>query len=150
MRQINLPVGVDAASEAKNAKNGGMMLTRKGHNRGVAIMMGMGVALLFLVSACSLLNGPPKASISIADGNPYGFAPLTITFDVSGSSDPDGEIVSFTFDFGDGTDPIQGTDLSQQIEHTYTTVGSYLAKITVVDNNGKSGSIMLAIMVNPT
>ena len=125
------------------------MHTRKGHNRGAAIMMRMGVALLFLVSACSLLNAPPKASISIANGNPYGLAPLAITFDISGSSDPDGEIVSFTFDFGDGTDPVEGTDLSQPIEHTYTTAGSYRAKITVVDNNAKTGSIMLAIMVSP-
>jgi len=125
------------------------MHTRKGHNRRVAIMMGMGIGLLFFVSACALLNAPPKASITIADGSPYGSAPLTITFDISGSSDPDGEIVSFTFGFGDGTDPIQGTDLSQQIEHTYTTAGSYAAKLTVVDNNGKAGSIMLAIMVSP-
>jgi len=53
-----------------------------------------------------LFNQPPKPLIGIAEGNPYGVAPLTITFDISGSSDPDGEIVSFTFDFGDGTDPI--------------------------------------------
>jgi len=112
-------------------------------------MMGVGIGLLFFVSACALLNAPPKASISIANGNPYGLAPLAITFDISGSSDPDGEIVSFTFDFGDGTDPIQGTDLSLPIEHTYTTAGSYAAKLTVVDDNGKTGSIMLAIMPNP-
>ena len=125
------------------------MHTRKGHNRRAAIMMGVGIGLLFFVSACALLNAPPKPSISIADGNPYGVAPFTVTFDVSGSSDRDGEIVSFTFDFGDGTDPVEGTDLSQPIEHTYTTAGSYLAKLTVVDNNGKSGSIMLAIIVSP-
>ena len=125
------------------------MYTRKSHNHKLAIMMGMGVALLLLVSACALLNAPPRPSISISGGSPYGTAPLEVTFDISGSSDPDGEIVSFTFDFGDGTDTVQGTDLSQPIEHTYTVVGSYGAKLTVVDNNGKAGAITLAIMVNP-
>ena len=109
----------------------------------------MVTALLLLVSACALLNAPPKPAIGIASGNPYGPAPLAVTFDISGSSDPDGEIVSFTFDFGDGTDPIHGTDLSQAIEHTYTTAGSYRAKLTVVDNNGKTGTIMVAIQITP-
>ena len=126
------------------------MYTRKSHNHKLVVMMGMGIALLLFVSACALLNAPPKASIAIASGNPYGTAPLAVTFDISASNDPDGEIVSFTFDFGDGTDPIHGTDLSQPIEHTYTAVGSYGAKLTVVDNNGKTGAITLAIMVNPT
>ena len=124
------------------------MYTRKSHNHKLAIMMGMSVSLLLLVSACALLNAPPKPSISISGGSPYGTAPLEVTFDISASSDPDGEIVSFTFNFGDETDPVSGTDLSQPIEHTYTTAGSYGAKLTVVDNNGKTGAITLAIVVN--
>ncbi|MHA1813188.1 MAG: PKD domain-containing protein [Candidatus Thorarchaeota archaeon] len=125
------------------------MCARKRHSHRGIVLMGMGVALLLLVSGCALLNAPPKPSISISGGSPYGTAPLEVTFDISGSSDPDGEIVSFTFDFGDGADTVQGTDLSQPIEHTYSSTGSYGAKLTVVDNNGKAGSIMLAIMVNP-
>ena len=125
------------------------MRARQQDDHRTVVMVGMGVALLLLVSACALLNQPPKPSLNIASGSPYGIAPFAITFDISGSSDPDGEIVSFTFDFGDGTDPVEGTDLSQPIEHTYTTAGSYRAKVTVVDNNAKTGSIMLAIMVSP-
>jgi len=125
------------------------MRARQQDDHRTVVMVGMGVALLLLVSACALLNQPPKPSLNIASGSPYGAAPLAVTFDISGSSDPDGEIVSFTFDFGDGTDPVEGTDLSQPIEHTYTTAGSYRAKVTVVDNNAKTGSIMLAIMVSP-
>ena len=124
------------------------MCARNGHNRKHVVLIVMATGLLLLVSACTLFNAPPKASIAIADGDTYGVAPLAVTFDISGSSDPDGEIISFTFDFGDGTDPIQGTDLSQQIEHTYTTAGGYRAKLTVVDNNGKTGAMMVAIQVN--
>ncbi len=125
------------------------MCARKRHNRKVVVLMVMATGLLLLMSACALFNAPPKASITIADGNTYGVAPLAVTFDISGSNDPDGQIVSFTFDFGDGTDSIQGTDLSQPIEHTYTTAGSYRAKLTVVDNNGKTGAMMVAIQVTP-
>ena len=96
-----------------------------------------------------LFNQPPKPLIGIAEGSPYGVAPLTITFDISGSSDPDGEIVSFTFDFGDGTDPIHhGTDLSQALEHTYTTLGRYLAELTVVDNAGEERRMQTPIIVS--
>jgi PKD repeat protein len=125
------------------------MYTRKRNNYKVIIMMGMGVSLLLLVSACALLNAPPQPSINISGGSLYGIAPLEVTFDISASSDPDGEIVSFTFDFGDGSDLLQGTDLTQPIEHTYTTAATYIAKLTVTDNNGKSRAIKLAIMVNP-
>jgi len=102
-------------------------------------------------SSClaSLFNQPPKPVIGIAEGSPYGSAPLTVTFDISGSSDADGEIVSFTFDFGDGTDPIlQGTDLSLPIEHTYEHAGHYLACLTVVDNVGEERHMQTPIIVS--
>ena len=135
---------VDAANEVKN---GGIVYARERHNRKVVALIAVAVAILLLVSACALLDAPPKATIAITDGSPYGPAPLTVTFDISGSSDPDGEIVSFTFDFGDGTAPVQGTDLTQPIEHTYTTAGSYVTELIVVDDQGKSTSLKTAIMV---
>jgi len=113
----------------------------------IGILLSMGL----LVTSC--LPNPftrwPEAVIAIAEGIPYGTAPLTITFDISASSDPDGEIVSFTFDFGDGSEPLEGTDITEPIEHTYETPGSYFAKLTVKDNGGATGSVWLAIQVNP-
>jgi len=102
-------------------------------------------------SSClaSLFNQPPKPMIGITEGSLYGTAPLVVTFDISGSSDADGEIVSFTFDFGDGTDPIsQGTDLSQPIEHTYERAGQYLASLIVVDNTGEERRMQTPIIVS--
>jgi len=102
-----------------------------------------------LVTAC--LPNPftrwPEPVIAIAEGIPYGTAPLTLTFDISASSDPDGTIVSFTLDFGDGSEPLEGTDITEPIEHTYETPGGYFAKLTVKDNGGASASVMLAIGV---
>jgi serine protease len=108
----------------------------------------MVIVLWLAVTACGLFNQPPTPSIVIAEGSSYGQAPLTVTIDISASSDADGTITSFIFDFGDGTDPIEGTDLDEQLEHTYVDPGSYAAKLTVLDNGGKSSSLTLAIVVS--
>lgn len=108
------------------------------------ILMGL------LVSSClaTFFNQPPKPVIAIAEGSPYGTTPLTITFDISGSYDPDGTIISFRFDFGDGSTPIDGANLSQPIEHTYDDAGQYLASLTVTDNTGEERRIQTPIIVS--
>ena len=110
---------------------------------------GMLLLTVLLVTSClsDIFNRRPEPSIVIAEGSPYGPAPLAITFDISASSDPDGTIVSFTFDFGDGTEPLEGTDITEPLEYTYETPGSYLAKLTVTDSRGASSYMMLAIGV---
>lgn len=42
---------------------------------------------------------------------------------------------------------VEGTDITEPIEHTYETPGSYFAKLTLTDNHGATASIMVAIMV---
>ncbi|MCK4599425.1 PKD domain-containing protein [Candidatus Bipolaricaulota bacterium] len=111
----------------------------------IAMLLFMGL----LMGSClpNPFNRWPEPVIDIAEGIPYGTAPLTITFDISASFDPDGEVVSFTFDFGDGADLLEGTDITEPIEHTYEIPGSYFAKLTVKDNGGATGSVWLAIGV---
>lgn len=117
------------------------------------IKLSLAIAVLTLVglftTSClsSIFNRPPKPLIVIGEGNPYGPAPLEITFDISGSSDPDGQIVSYTFDFADGTDPVKGSDLTQPITHTFTVPGQYFVTLTVIDNLGKSALTQLMIVV---
>jgi|GEM_PF-5788689 len=115
--------------------------------RWFAIGMLFVVGLLTTSCLSALFNQRPEPAIAIAEGSPYGPAPLTVAFDISGSSDPDGEIVSFTFDFGDGSEPVEGTEISELIEHTYDEPGNYLAKLTLTDNHGATASIMAAIGV---
>jgi chitodextrinase len=63
-----------------------------------------------------------------------GPAPLTVTFNGSGSTDPDGSVTSWLWSFGDGT---SGT--GAVVTHTYTTIGiTYYPSLTVVDNRGAS------------
>lgn len=52
----------------------------------------------------------------------------TVTFDGSGSYDPDGEIASYKWDFGDGS-----TGEGKIIQHTYTQDGTFTAKLNVTD-----------------
>jgi PKD repeat protein len=64
-----------------------------------------------------------------------GEAPLDVTFDLSGSSDPDGWIVHFELQFGDGG--LQtGSSMPAQIEHTYADDGFYTAVLEITDNEG--------------
>jgi hypothetical protein len=71
-------------------------------------------------------NNPP-----IADpGGPYsGGTGEAVQFDGSGSSDPDGNSLTYSWLFGDG-----GTGSGVNPVHTYAAAGSYLASLTVTDN----------------
>jgi PKD repeat protein/glucose/arabinose dehydrogenase len=63
-----------------------------------------------------------------------GDAPLAVNFDASGSTDADGDAITFAWDFnGDGTDDAQGPTAS----HTYVDNGAYSPKLTVTDATGK-------------
>jgi PKD repeat protein len=70
-----------------------------------------------------------------ADPNgPYpGTVGMPVAFDGSSSSDPDGTIVSYAWNFGDGN---RGTGVRPN--HTYSAVGTYNVSLTVTDNDGDS------------
>lgn len=85
-------------------------------------------------------NLPPLARISVSPSS--GAAPLTARFDGAGSSDPDGSIASYAWDFGDGSN---GT--GPVIDHTYPTAGTFTATLTVTDNQGARGSAQRTLSV---
>jgi hypothetical protein len=61
-------------------------------------------------------------------------APLQVSF-ADGSYDPDGSVVAWRWDFGDGTG---ATDPSPV--HTYAAPGQYTVTLTVTDNSGQTGT----------
>ena len=61
----------------------------------------------------------------------YDCSELACTFDGSGSSDPDGIIISYEWDFGDG-----GTATGASASHTYAAAGTYTVILTVTDDEG--------------
>ena len=60
-----------------------------------------------------------------------GAAPLEVQFSSAGSTDPDGTIASYSWDFGDGS-PLETT---ADATHTYAAAGTYTATLTVTDNS---------------
>ena len=60
-------------------------------------------------------------------------APVTVNFDGSGSTAPCGTIVSYSWDFGDGT-----TGTGANVSHFYTGQGTFIAKLTLTDSNGNT------------
>jgi parallel beta-helix repeat protein len=86
----------------------------------------------------------PNAALTLSPGS--GVAPLDVTADASGSSDPNGgQIVSYRFDFGDGSAAV-GPQASPTAVHTYGA-GTWTATVTVTNSQGLSGSATQAITV---
>ncbi|HXQ55033.1 MAG TPA: PKD domain-containing protein, partial [Actinomycetes bacterium] len=79
-------------------------------------------------------NNPPSA---VATASPTsGPAPLTVQFNGSGSSDPDGDALSYSWDLnGDGT---YGDSTAANPSFTYTTAGTYAVRLRVTDARGAS------------
>ncbi|MGB6382393.1 MAG: PKD domain-containing protein, partial [Syntrophobacteria bacterium] len=85
-------------------------------------------------------NQAPTASITASPTS--GDAPLSVSFNDSGSNDPDGSIVSYSWNFGDGT---SGTGVTAG--HTYNNSGNYTVSLTVTDDNGATDSASTVIQV---
>ncbi|WP_286817413.1 PKD domain-containing protein [Desulfobacter sp. UBA2225] len=86
-------------------------------------------------------NLPPSAR---ADASVFsGYAPLEINFDGSSSYDNDGTIASFSWDFGDGA-----SQYGAQPVHTYDQPGTYIATLTVTDNNGATDTDSVTIQID--
>jgi hypothetical protein len=72
-----------------------------------------------------------QSPVADADGPYYSSTDDKIHFDSSGSYDPDGTIVSYQWDFGDGN---TGTGIKPY--HQYYMVGDYTVSLTVTDDDG--------------
>jgi PKD repeat protein len=81
----------------------------------------------------------PKLPIAIIH---YATDYLNVTFDGGSSYDPDGTIVQYTWDFGDGS-----LATGWKAFHTYAARGTYTIKLTVVDNDGLIGTISSNVYV---
>jgi len=78
-------------------------------------------------------NQSPTASFT---ANPTsGIAPLEVAFDASNSSDSDGSIISYAWDFKDGN-----TGNGETINHTFSSIGNYNVRLTVTDDKGATDS----------
>ena len=105
---------------------------------------GLVMLLVALLSSCSLLNQAPI--VSIVASRFTGNSPLTIAFNASDSYDPDGSIVTYAWDFGDGS-----IDAGITTSHTFTTttVRTFTVTLTITDNSGATAASTQSIEVLP-
>ena len=87
------------------------------------------------------INQPPIAVVTASPNS--GTAPLLVNFSSNGSSDADGNIDSYEWDFGDGV-----TSTQSNPSHTYTTQGSFVCTLTVKDDDGAIGTTSVSVNVN--
>jgi len=113
------------------------------------LMIGLLLSPIFL-SGCVLdtilsdvVNHPP---IAVIDASPTtGPAPLIVSLDAGFSHDEDGSIIEYHWQIGD---PAAVEPLTRRAcEYTFAQPGTYLVKLTVVDDDGASDSQQVAIVV---
>lgn len=97
---------------------------------------GGGLGLL-LCGAREKLSPTVRASAEPMSGP----APLVVQLR-STASDADGSVVSYAWDFGDGR-----TGTGAAATHTYLDSGNYEARVTVTDNDGRTGSAAVSVRV---
>ena len=105
--------------------------------KGVMGVISKATTIAFLIAIASLsgclatlgLNEAPTVQMSI---DPSGSVREgdTVTFSAAGSSDPDGDSLTFSWSFGDGN---LGSGLTTS--HVYTSTGTYAVRLTVADGN---------------
>ena len=88
------------------------------------------------VQAPAAPNAAPVAAFTSATSG------LTVTVDGSGSTDSDGSIAGYSWDFGDG-----GTATGATASRTYTAGGTYTVRLTVTDDKGATGTTTKAVTV---
>lgn len=91
-----------------------------------------------IVTAPVETNKAPQAVISATPTS--GSAPLTVSFDGGGSTDSDGSISSYVWNFGDGSSATGKT-----VSHTYTTEAAFTATLQVTDDKGGKGAASVTI-----
>ncbi|MEL6976370.1 MAG: PKD domain-containing protein, partial [Bacteroidota bacterium] len=93
------------------------------------------------ITVTSLSNQPPSAVINtdVTQGD----SPLQVSFTGDASTDSDGSIVSYAWDFGDGNSSTEANPT-----HIYQQTGIFTAMLTVTDNDGATDSETVEITVN--
>lgn len=87
-------------------------------------------------------NRPPVCRVTVPERAQVG---ESVQFDASASADPDGDPLTYTWDFGDGTPPARLT--FPRTTHAYGRPGNYTAKVTVDDGRGGACSATAPVTV---
>ena len=124
-------------------------LGQGGQSRRVKIAVGV-VSVLVLLTAiggCTWIQNwlnPNHAPVAVITASTTsGEAPLEVSFDASQSYDPDGDQITYKWDFGDGT-----TGEGEVVQHGFGSAGSYTVQLQVTDGKGKSDTASKVVSVS--
>jgi hypothetical protein len=104
-----------------------------------------------LPAAPELANVPPSSTFFFTPVAPIYAGGTAVAFNASGARDPDGQIVSYVWNFGDGTP--EETTSSPNHSHTFPDTASrclnvtYGVSLAVVDDRGDRGVASLPVTV---
>ncbi|MCD6504158.1 PKD domain-containing protein [Candidatus Bathyarchaeota archaeon] len=87
-------------------------------------------------------NKKPIANFTFSPPNPTCLTPIQF---MDGSYDPDGLIVAWYWDFGDGANSTEKNPV-----HIYMTPGEYTVTLTVTDDEGATSKVEFVITVSPS
>ncbi len=104
---------------------------------------GSGNQALYRIEYLAGSNRSPIAEAAVDKTS--GALPLSVQFSSAGSSDPEGQPLTYHWDFGDGS-----TSTEANPSHTYTAKGTYRPTLTVQDPEGLTGSSSLVITAGNT
>jgi len=96
----------------------------------VALLIAL-IGATLLLSACGRIVGP-RAEFTRTPA--FDYPPLEVTLNAGASSSPNGAIVSYDWDLGDGD-----TDSGVTVTHTYVEKGVYDITLVVTDSTGETG-----------
>lgn len=117
-------------------------------NKRTIAASGIALGMLLIVVGCVFVgNIHPIASFTATPTN--GPTPLDVAFNAEGSSDPDGTIETYNWDFGDGQTPSFGIAI---VSHEFTVQSEsrvFRVMLTVTDNLGATDQAVVDITVNP-
>jgi PKD repeat protein len=88
------------------------------------------------------LEPPLQLPVARANGPYTSFINKNITFNSTGSYDPDGLIINYTWNFGDNN-----ISFLENPIHSYTKPGNYIVYLTVVDNDNLSNTAVISIYI---
>lgn len=144
---ISLPLDISpspSSPEILLATTGGYAIVRPNGMHFLPLPTGSGENIVSFVQVTRALaaNQPPRAE---AGSDRTVEAGVETIFDASPSEDPDGTIVSYFWDFGDGT-----TATGKTVTHSFTTVGIFTVTLTVKDDDGAIAIDQLRVTVVDT
>jgi len=104
------------------------------------------ILLISVLAGCGIVPPLNQSPIASFTANPNsGVVPLEVSFNASSSSDPDGNIISYAWDFKDGN-----AGSRKIVNHIFSSAGNYNVKLTVTDDKGATDSATKTVIVTET